>query len=449
MKKFYAAIDLKSFYASVECVERGLDPLTSNLVVADHTRTDGTICLAVSPSLKKLGLPGRCRLFEVKEKAREYKYETGRDLEYIVAPPHMKTYLAYSKRIYRTCYATYVAEEDIFPYSIDEVFLDISSYLKFSEKSPEDFTRDILKKIFETTGLTATAGVGTNLYLAKVAMDILGKHAEPDEFGCRLAFLDEKLYKEKLWAHTPLTDFWSIGRKTAEKLEKFNLRTMGDLARVALKDEDFFFRLFGKNAELLIDHIWGVEPVTIKDIKSYVPRSTSLSVGQVLGVPVPAHLARLLVAEMADSLSLELVEKGLSTNLLTLDLVYSTSSRTHGSNHPLNNRGEPAYSCSERLLLSRALALFDRIADQNSLVKRLNLSFWNTVPTRTLKRPSQLSLLDKTSNSDSSPEKETSLSRAVLSIQRRYGKNSISKAMSFEEGATGRRRNEEVGGHRA
>ena len=254
-EKWFAAIDLKSFYASVECVERGLDPLTTNLVVADFTRTDGTICLAVSPSLKELGLPGRCRLFEVKEKAREYRYETGKELEYIVAPPQMKKYLEYSRKIYQKVFLEAVAEEDIFRYSIDEVFMDISSYLKYSEKTPEDFVRGILRQIYRKTRLTATAGVGTNLYLAKVGMDILAKKKKPDRYGARIAVLDEEKFKKELWGHKPLTDFWRIGRATARKLEKFNLYTMGDLARVAIKDEEFFYKMFGVDAELFIDHI--------------------------------------------------------------------------------------------------------------------------------------------------------------------------------------------------
>ena len=441
--EYYAAIDLKSFYASVECVERGLDPLTTNLVVADFTRTDGTICLAVSPSLKKLGLPGRCRLFEVKEKAKEYKFETGKDLEYIVAPPRMRKYIEYSKKIYREAYLDSVADADVFPYSIDEAFLDISSYLKYSGKSPEDFTRDILKKIHQKTGLTATAGIGTNLYLAKVAMDVLAKHAEPDRYGCRLAFLDEDKYKHELWAHEPLTDFWRIGKKTAEKFEKFNLRTMGDLARVAVKDEDFFYKLLGIDAELLIDHIWGIEPTTIKDIKKYKPETNSISVGQVLGVPVFYRLARLLVAEMADQLSLELVEKNLTTNLITLDLVYDSASSaksSHGSNHPLNQKGDVVYSSATKVLVSRTLDLFDRIVDPACKVKRIYLGFGNALPAREAARQKkQLDLLETPKSLEEEKlelKKQESLSKAVLKIKSRYGSNSISKAMNFEEGAT-------------
>lgn len=455
-EKFYASIDLKSFYASVECVERGLDPLTTNLVVADFTRTDGTICLAVSPSLKKLGLPGRCRLFEVKEKAKEYKFETGKDLEYIVAPPRMRKYIEYSKRIYKEAYLDSVADSDVFPYSIDEAFLDISSYLKFSGKSPEDFTRDIVRKIYQKTGLTATAGVGTNLYLAKIAMDILAKHAEPDRFGCRLAFLDEEKYKRELWTHEPLSDFWRIGKKTAEKLEKFNLKTMGDLARVALKDEEFFYKLFGIDAELLVDHIWGIEPTTMKDIKSYKSETSSVSVGQVLGSAVFYRLGRLLVAEMADGLSLELVEKNLATNLITLDLVYEKNSpepSSHGSNHPLNPKGDIIYTSSTKLLISRTLDLFDRIVNPTCKIKRIYLSFGNALPSReAAKLKKQPSLLDSPKSEEElekSSEKQTNLSKAVLEIKSRYGSNSISKAMNFEEGATARRRNREIGGHRA
>ncbi len=426
---FFAAIDLKSFYASVECVERGLDPLTTNLVVADFTRTDGTICLAVSPSLKKLGLGGRCRLFEVKEKAREYKYETGRDLEYIVAPPRMKKYLDYSNKIYRKCYLSFVAPDDIFRYSIDEVFIDITSYLKFSHKSPEEFTSDIVKKIYTTTGLTATAGIGTNLYLAKVAMDILAKHADPDKNGVRLASLDEQKFKNQLWSHKPLTDFWGIGRQTAKKLEKYNLTTFGSLARVALLDEEFFYKLFGINAELFIDHLWGLEPTTMRDVKAYRSKDNSLSRGQVLGEPVSQSTARLLVAEMADALALSLVEKGLKTNLLTLDLIYDKSAHAHSSHGSIRFQ----YTSSPKVLTNLAITLFAKNAQQKP-IKRLYLSYGNI--TNDVK---QLSFFAE--------EKDKNLSRAVLEIQSRFGKNAILKATSYEDGATLRLRNHQIGGH--
>ncbi|MBR3256737.1 DNA methylase [Candidatus Saccharibacteria bacterium] len=458
-QKYFAAIDFKSFYASVECVERKLDPMTTNLVVADFTRTDGTICLAVSPSLKKLGLPGRCRLFEVKAKAREYKFETGEDLEYIVAPPRMKKYLDYSKKVYRKVFLSYVAEEDIFRYSIDEVFLDISSYLKFSGKSPEEFVRDVLKRIYRETGLVATAGIGTNLYLAKVAMDILAKKVEPDSHGVRLASLDEEKFKRELWNHRPLTDFWRIGRATAKKLEKFSLFTMGDLARVALKDEEFFYKMFGVDAELFIDHIWGIEPTELKDVKRFKPSTNSLSQGQVLGEAVPHRIGRLLTAEMADGLALEVVRGNFLTNLITLDVIYEDREygemRTHGSNHPLDRDGKVVFTCSSKLLIHRTTDLYDRITDSRRKVKWIYLSFGNLIKTGDVKRKSKDKQLDLFGKRESEEEifkknlKEANLSRAVDKIKQRYGSNSISKAMSFEKGANARKRNRMIGGHNA
>ncbi|MBR2587101.1 DNA methylase [Candidatus Saccharibacteria bacterium] len=449
-KSFYAAIDLKSFYASVECVNRGLDPMTTNLVVADQSRTDGTICLAVSPSLKKLGLSGRARLFQVKERAKLFKAETGRDLEYIVAPPRMKKYLDYSNRLYRDVFLNFVAGDDIFRYSIDEVFLDITSYLKFSKKSPEDFTRAIVRKIFETTGLIATAGVGTNLYLAKIAMDILAKHAEPDATGARLASLDERSFKEKLWGHEPLTDFWSIGHQTAKKLGQYNLRTFGDLARVALKDEDFFYKLFGIDAEIFIDHLWGIEPVTMQDVKRYRPKVNSLSNGQVLGAAVNAKTARLLLAEMVDELSLDLVQKSLKTNLITLDLFYSKDTSTapsHGSIHPEDSAGSPIYTASPKILRKRTLELFDKIIKSDKNVKRLYISFGNVLSkTVADSRPVQLDLFTPTVP-ENTEARDEDLSHAILKIRNRFGKNAILNATSLEDGANLCTRNHQIGGH--
>ena len=427
---YYAAIDFKSFYASVECVEIGLDPLTANLVVADQSRTDGTICLAVSPNLKKLGLPGRARLFEVKERARLYRAETGRDLEYYVAPPRMKTYLTYSNHIYRNIFLNHVAPEDIFRYSIDEVFIDLTSYLKFSGLSPEAFASRIVQDIFNKTGLTATVGTGTNLYLAKLAMDSLAKHTEPNQDGVRLAFLDEAKFKRELWHHTPLTDFWGIGHQTAKKLAKYNLTTFGALARVALKDEDFFYKLLGVDAELFIDHLWGIEPTTMRDVKNYRPKSNSLSRGQVLGEPVSADTARLLVLEMADELALSLAEKGLKTDLLTLDLIYDKSTPAR----PSRGSKRSPYTASSKTLRTLTVSLFEKIAVPNLLIKRLYLSFNNLT-----NEAQQLSLFTE--------EKEENLSRAVLEIQHRFGKNAILKATSYEDGTTLRLRNHQIGGH--
>ena len=452
---YYAAIDFKSFYASVECVELGLDPLTSNLVVADQSRTDGTICLAVSPSLKQLGLPGRCRLFEVKERARLYKAETGRDLEYYVVPPHMKTYLAYSNRIYHDIFLHHVAPEDIFRYSIDEVFIDLTSYLKFSGLSAEAFASRIVQDIFLKTGLTTTVGVGTNLYLAKVAMDILAKHAAPDQNGVRLASLTEQTFKEQLWNHTPLTDFWGIGHQTAQKLAKYNLTTFGALARVALKDEDFFYKLLGVNAELFIDHLWGIEPTTMRDVKNFRPKSNSLSRGQVLGEAVSATTARLLVLEMADELALALAEKRLKTNLLTLDLIYDKSTPTR----PAHGSTRFSHTSSPKLLSEQASRIFDRITNPSAKIKRLYLSYGNLItPENLAKTHAQLDLFstpvatpDSVANSlraSFTPEqRDENLSRAVLEIQHRFGKNAILKAVSYEEGTTLRERHHQIGGH--
>jgi len=453
---YYAAIDLKSFYASVECVERGLDPLTTNLVVADFTRTDGTICLAVSPSLKALGLPGRCRLFEVKAKAQEYKQKTGAELEYIVAPPRMQRYIDYSRKIYETVYTAFVSPEDILIYSIDEVFLDITSYLKFSKQTPIGFTQDIVKNIFKSTGLTATAGVGTNLYLAKIAMDILAKHSKPNSEGARIAFLDEKKFKKELWEHTPLTDFWGIGRQTAKRLAKYNLLTFGDLARVALRDEGFFYKLFGINAELFIDHLWGQEPTTMQDIKNYHAKSSSISRGQVLGQSVPASTARLLVAEMADALTITLTEKHLKTDLITLNLTYTNRTTSHGSIRSTNSSKEPAPTSSSKNLINLTVKLFDIIMKPEQSVKRINISYCNLISTQNCKAPQesrqQLNLLypESTSSAQNKYEqKQEQLSEAILNIQKRYGKNSILKAMNYEEGATTRLRNRQIGGHHA
>ncbi len=453
---YYAAIDLKSFYASVECVDRGLDPLTANLVVADFTRTDGTICLAVSPSLKALGLPGRCRLFEVKNKAQEYKAKTGTDLEYIVAPPRMQKYIDYSRKIYETIYTAFVSPEDILIYSIDEVFLDITSYLKFSKQTPISFTQNIVKSIFESTGLTATAGVGTNLYLAKIAMDILAKHSKPNSEGVRVAFLDEEKFKKELWRHTPLTDFWGIGHQTAKRLAKYNLLTFGDLARVALKDEEFFYKLFGVNAELFIDHLWGQEPTTMQDIKNYHAKSSSISRGQVLGQPAPISTARLLIAEMANALTITLAEKHLKTDLITLDLTYASHTTSHGSIRSINNSKESAPTSSSKNLINLTIKLFDKIVKPEQNVKRLNISYCNLIPTQNRKAPQgshqQLNLLYPEPTSPAKNEyeqKQEQLSEAILSIQKRYGKNSILKAMNYEEGATARLRNHQIGGHHA
>ena len=460
MKKYYAAIDLKSFYASVECVERGLNPMTTNLVVADWTRTDGTICLAVSSALKALGLPGRCRLFEVKAKAREYFLETGKELEYIVAPPRMRKYLEMSRKIYAKVYRKFVAEEDIFPYSVDEVFLDISSYLKFSgarfsEQTSEEFVSEIILAILGETGLVATGGVGTNLYLAKVAMDILAKHTEPNESGVRVALLDEQSYRRKLWGYKPLTDFWRVGPGTARKLAQFNIFCMGDIARVAIRDEEFFYKLFGVDAELLIDHAFGVEPVGIKEIKEYRPEKICLSRGQVLGCAVEIGVGRLITSEMIDVLATEMVGRNFETKLVTLDLIYEGGAKSRGSTHPLNKYGEPCYSASVQKITERTRELYDRIVEPGRKVKRIYVSVGELEKVgtgRRRERARQMSLLesaDKVASEEEQEMRSVDLTRAVLEIQKKYGRNAILKAMNFEEGATQRQRNEMIGGHNA
>ena len=326
--RIYIAIDLKSFYASVECVERGLDPLTTNLVVADESRTEKTICLAVSPSLKAYGIPGRARLFEVVQKARKYK------LSYVAAPPRMSLYMDYSSRIYKI-YLKYIAPEDIHVYSVDEVFMDITHYLKTYGMTPEELANTIIKDVYETTGITATAGIGTNMYLCKIAMDIVAKHAEPDANGARIAYLDEKLYRKMLWGHKPITDFWRVGRGYAKKLAEKGIYTMGDVARCSVgKPEDYYneellYKLFGINAELLIDHAWGYEPCTIADVKAYRPENNSLSQGQVLQCPYTSDKARLIVHEMADMLSLDLVDKRLVTDQIVLTIGYDIENLTN------------------------------------------------------------------------------------------------------------------------
>ena len=340
----YIAIDLKSFYASVECVERGLDPMITNLVVADNSRTEKTICLAVSPSLKAYGISGRARLFEVVQKVREIKAERGEDIEYIVALPRMALYMEYSTKIYEI-YLKYAAPEDMHVYSIDEIFIDVTQYLNTYKLNARELARKIVMDVFDTTGITATAGIGDNLYLCKVAMDIVAKHIKPDQYGVRIAKLDEKMYRKLLWNHKPITDFWRVGRGYAKKLEEYGMYTMGDVARCSIgKPEDFhneelLYRLFGINAELLIDHAWGWEPCTMADIKKYKPVSNSIGSGQVLHCPYDFNQTKIIVREMTDALVLDLVEKKLVTDQLVLDVGYRESGRP-GTQEKIPWRGE-------------------------------------------------------------------------------------------------------------
>ena len=503
--KQYIAIDLKSFYASVECVERGLDPMKTNLVVADVSRTEKTICLAVSPSLKKYGIPGRARLFEAVQKlkevnalrrsfspnreftgkswnAEELEQNPALEIDYIAAPPRMAKYMEYSAKIYEV-YLKYVAPEDIHVYSIDEVFLDATPYLKLNRKTAVEFARMLVRDVLRTTGITATAGIGNNLYLAKVAMDIVAKKAEADEFGVRIAQLDELSYRQLLWDHVPLTDFWRLGQGYARKLNKVGIKTMGDIARCSLGGEDEFYnenllyRLFGINAELLIDHAWGYEPVTIADIKAYRPTTNSLGSGQVLHCPYTWEKARLIIREMADSLVLDLVDKGLVTDQLVLTVGYDTENLTdperrkhyrgevvtdhYGRQLPRHAHGTVNLSMrnsSTGIILEAVTALFDRITDPQLLVRRLNLVACRVVPEDRAVPQADFTQLDLFSDPAADSLREAELERlrrekrrqqAVLTIRKKYGKNAIVKGMNLEEGATAMDRNGQIGGHRA
>lgn len=480
MQKSYIAIDLKSFYASVECAERGLNPLTTHLVVADPERTEKTICLAVSPALKAYGIPGRARLYEVAQKvheinrARERQYGkklSGKStdatelknnpalaLDYIVAVPRMAFYISYSTRIYNI-YLKYIAEEDMHVYSIDEVFIDATPYLKNYGLTPRELATKIIKNILKETGITATAGIGTNLYLAKVAMDIVAKHTDPDHDGVRIAELGEMSYRKMLWSHRPLTDFWRVGRGYANRLESVGIRTMGDIALCSEMDEDYLYKMFGVNAELLIDHAWGWEPCEISDIRNYRPKSNSLSSGQVLKEPYPCNKALVVAMEMADDVALRLLKHGLVTDQVVLTVGYdatnvrngydgetkpdfygrSVPKHTHGTYH----LGE--YSNSSREIRKAVKELFEKSVDPALLIRRLSIDVGHVKSEKdTSAELRQLSLFDEPTNRD----KERRVSEAVLAIKKRYGKNAILTGTNFEDGATGRERNAQIGGHR-
>ncbi len=506
-ERTYLAIDLKSFYASVECMERGLDPMTANLVVADPTRTEKTICLAVSPALKAYGIPGRARLFEVVEAVRKINAArraaasghafTGKscsapelaanpalELDYVVAPPHMAHYMRYSAGIYNI-YLHYVAPEDIHVYSIDEVFMDVTDYLPTYRMSAHDLCRKILREVLHTTGITATAGIGTNLYLCKIAMDIEAKHIPPDRDGVRIAELDEMSYRRNLWGHRPLTDFWRVGAGTVRRLEALGMHTMGDIARCSLGksgnfyNEELLYKTFGVQAELLIDHAWGWEPCTIADIRAYRPDSNSISSGQVLQEPYDWHKAKLIVREMTDLLVLDLVKKRLCTDQLTLTIGYDIENlsdparaaeyagETHvdryGRRVPKHGHGTAnltGYSSSTREITDAVMALYDRITDKNLLVRRVTVAAnrvlsENKIP-RAAESGEQMDLFSAAEEKPCAPgaeqkarERERRRQEAILAIQRRYGSNAILKGMNLEEGATTRERNKQIGGHRA
>ena len=468
----YASIDFKSFYASVECVERGLDPLTARLVVADQSRTDKTICLAVSPALKALGIPGRPRLFEVVEKAREYKARTGRELTYTVAPPRMRLYMEYSARIYEKVYLKYIAPEDIHIYSVDEVFMDLTRYLKLYRTTAHALVRRILKDVLAESGITATAGIGTNLYLTKVAMDIVAKHQMADADGVRIAELDEMRYRELLWDHRPLTDFWWVGPGISRRLARHGCYTMGDVARRSLQNEEELYREFGIDAELLIDHAWGYEPCTMADIKAYQPSAHSMSVGQVLPCPYDFDKGRLIVQEMADQLSLDLVAKGLVTDSVTLCVGYDregadqggpqvldwygrpTPPPTHGSLPITDAGGARLFTASSKKLIAAILDIYDAIVAPTLTIRRFYVIFDHVLPKdqAVAREQRQMDLFTDPAvleRERSELDRECRIQQAMLDIRRRFGKNALLRGISYEEGATARVRNTQVGGHRA
>ena len=502
----YIAIDLKSFYASVECMERRFDPLTTNLVVADASRTEKTICLAVSPSLKSYGIPGRARLFEVVQKVKEVnalrllkapgrvfsgisfidtelKASPGLELDYIVAPPRMADYIAYSTRIYNV-YLKYIAPEDIHVYSIDEVFMDATDYLNTYHLSARELATKIILDVLTTTGVTATAGIGTNLYLSKIAMDIQAKHIPADNNGMRIAELDEMSYRRLLWSHQPLTDFWRVGKGYATKLLEHGLHTMGDIARCSLGgpndhfNEDLLYKLFGINAELLIDHAWGWEPCTMADIKAYKPSASSVGSGQVLHSAYPFDKARLIVREMTDLMVLDLVDKRLVTDQLVLSVGYDVESLTnpmikdayHGevttdgygravpkAAHGSINLGRQ--TSSTKLILDAATELFERIVDKNLLVRRVNITANHVVDEASVQKADSFEQLDlftdyaavqaKKEEEEASLAREKKMQKAMLEIKKKHGKNAILKGMNLEEGATTVDRNKQIGGHKA
>ncbi|MBE6836162.1 MAG: DNA methylase [Ruminococcaceae bacterium] len=489
----YIAIDLKSFYASVECVERGLDPLNTNLVVADQSRTEKTICLAVSPSLKKHGIPGRARLFEVVEKVREVnslrrslapknklagksvfadelESNPALELDYIVAPPQMARYMEISTNIYNI-YLKYIAPEDIHVYSVDEVFIDATNYLKTYKKTAHELAMTMIRDVLSSTGITATAGIGTNMYLCKIAMDIVAKHIPADKDGVRIAELDEMSYRKQLWEHTPITDFWRVGKGYATRLANNGMYTMGDVARCSIENEDKLYKLFGINAELLIDHAWGYEPCRMSDIKSYVPESNSLSLGQVLSSPYPFEKARLIVREMTDNLVLDLVKKGLVTDQMVLTVGYDIENTKNVSESEIDRYGRKTpksahgsinlnmYTSSTKIITDAVIKLFDRIVDRQYTVRRMYVVANRVLPEKSLKDKEQFEQMDlftdyekrdkEKEEQNEAIEKEKKIQQAVISIKDKFGKNAILKGMNFEEGATAKERNEQVGGHKA
>lgn len=495
-QRTYIAIDLKSFYASVECVERGLDAMDANLVVADSSRTEKTICLAVSPSLKAYGLGGRARLFEVVQKVKQINAErkfkapdkvlTGKScfvselsnnpslaLDYVVAPPHMAKYMQISTQIYNV-YKKYVSPDDIVVYSIDEVFIDATDYVKLYGCSARKLAMTMILDVLKTTGITATAGIGTNLYLAKVAMDIVAKRIKADKNGVRIAELDETTYRKKLWNHQPLTDFWRVGRGYASKLQLHGMYTMGDVARCSLENEDLLYGLFGINAELLIDHAWGYEPCEIKHVKAYKPQNNCISSGQVLQCPYDYEKTEIIVKEMTELLCLDLIDKRIVTNQIVLTVGYDVENLTNPAirtkykgevttdyygrkipkhAHGTENLGE--YTSSTKKIMQAVLSLFERICNKSLLARRVNITANNLIDeAEGSKRNNcrQLSIFDDeqvTQSEEQALGKERRLKETELAIQKRYGKNALLKGINLQEGATTRARNGQIGGHKA
>ena len=498
MDRVYAAIDLKSFFASVECRKRNLNPLTTNLVVADNTRTEKTICLAISPSMKAYGLPGRARLFEVMQKVKnvnngrrmlahnktfsgksyndiELKKDKNLELDYIIAPPHMASYMEYSTKIYNI-YLKYISSEDIFPYSIDEVFCDLTSYINTYKLSPRELVTKIIKDIYDTTGITATAGIGTNLFLCKVAMDIVAKHVEPNSYGVRIAELDERSFREKLWNHKPITDFWRVGKGYAKRLEKYRMFTMGDVARCSVENEDLLYKIFGVNAELLIDHSWGWECATIKSVKECKPENRSLCSGQVLHCPYDYDQTKLIIKEMADEITLDMVEKHFVTDMLVLTIEYDIENLKNAKYSKFYNgeikedrygRRVPKQAhgtfrlenktFSTRIISNGFVQLFDRIINKNLLVRKIYLTVGNLTDENELKKVEKYEqvnlftnygeLAKKEEKEKIKLEKEHKIQSAIIGIKNKYGKNAIIKGMDLEESATTIQRNGQIGGH--
>lgn len=504
--KTYIAIDLKSFYASVECRERSRDPLTTNLVVADPSRTEKTICLAVSPSLKKYGLSGRARLFEViqkvnaannirKLKAPNHVFSGSSDdstelqknpslkIDYIIAPPRMARYMEYSTKIYNI-YLKYIAPEDIHIYSIDEVFIDVTHYLSTYNMTARELAMTMIQDILDTTGITATAGIGTNMYLCKIAMDIVAKHIEPDKNGVRIAELDEMSYRRLLWNHKPLTDFWRVGRGYSKKLEKIGLYTMGDIARCSIGkstdyyNEELLYKLFGINAELLIDHAWGYEPCTMEDVKAYKPETNSISSGQVLHCPYEFDKARLVVKEMIDLMALDLVDKGLVTSQIVLTIGYDIENMTdknrsqsykgtvttnyYGKKVPKPAHGTtnlPKRTSSTTLITNAVMELYDKIVNKKLLIRRINIVANKLVDEHSVKNANKYEQLDlftdyeilkkQREKENAESEREKRMQNTILDIKKKFGKNAILKGMNLQEGATAKDRNNQIGGHKA